>query len=81
MPASLNGEFQGKLDHLKTLSGPAFDAAYMREMATLHAGDGAAFAKEAQSGGSAGFRAFGGETHLIVARHIGAIHGAAPPTR
>ena len=81
VPAALNAEFQGKLDRLKGLSGPAFDAAYMGEMATLHAADGAAFAKEAQAGGSADYRAFGRETHLIVARHIGAIHGAAPPAR
>ena len=47
----------------------------------LHAADGAAFAKEAQAGGAADFRAFGRETHLIVARHIGAIHAAAPPQR
>ncbi len=74
-----NAEFQGKLDRLGTLSGPAFDAAYMKEMDTLHAGDGAAFAKEAADGGSPAFKAFGVETHLIVQRHIGAIH-AAPPS-
>ncbi len=78
VPGALDAEFQGKLDHLRTLSGPAFDAAYMREMATLHAGDGAAFAKEGAAGGSADYRAFGKETHLIVSRHIGAIQGAAP---
>ncbi len=81
VPAKLNAEFQGKLDHLRTLSGPAFDAAYMGEMATLHAEDGAAFAREAQAGGGPDYRAFGLETHLIVARHIGAIHAAAPPVR
>jgi putative membrane protein len=74
----LNAEFQGKLDHLMTLSGKAFDDAYMKEMSTLHAGDGAAFAKESSDGGSQAYRAFGAETHLIVQRHIGAIH-AAPP--
>ena len=51
----------------------------MSGMAVLHAADGAAFAEEGTRGGSADFRAFGRETHLIVARHIGAIHGAAPP--
>ncbi len=77
--AKLNGEFQGKLDHLKTLSGSAFDAAYMSEMSALHAADGAAFAKESSDGGSAAYRAFGAETHRIVARHIGAIHASPPP--
>ena len=78
VPAALNGEFQAKLDHLKGLSGPAFDAAYMRDMADLHPKDGAAFAKEGAAGGSADYRAFGRETHKIVARHIGAIQGAEP---
>ena len=79
VPAKLNAEFQGKLDRLRGLSGPAFDAAYMREMASLHAKDGAAFAQEAKGGGSADYRGFAGETHRIVARHIGAIHAETPP--
>ena len=79
--ADLNPEFAGKLAHLRSLSGPAFDAAYMDQMSAIHAGDGAAFAKEAKEGGSAGFRAFAAETHVIVQRHIGAIHAAAPPSR
>ncbi len=79
LPAQLNPDFRGKLDRLMALSGPAFDAAYMSEMSTLHAGDGAAFAKESSDGGSPAYRAFGAETHVIVARHIGAIDGAPPP--
>ena len=75
-----NAEFSGKLDHLKALSGPAFDQAYLSEMATLHAADGAAFAKVARTGETAGMRAFGAETHRIVQRHIGAIQ-AVPPAR
>ena len=72
-PGVLNVEFQGKLDHLKSLSGEAFDKAYLGEMASLHAADGAAFAKESKAGGSSDYRAFGAETHVIVQRHIGAI--------
>ena len=75
---SLNAEFSAKMTKLSALSGPAFDAVYMREMATLHDGDGAAFAKEGAGGGSPAFRALGMETHKIVQRHIGAIHGAQP---
>ena len=78
VPAQLTPEFQAKLDKLKTLSGAAFDAQYMREMRDLHPKDGAAFAKEGESGGSSEHRAFGRETHLIVARHIGAIQAADP---
>jgi putative membrane protein len=80
-PAKLNSEFQGKLDRLKGLSGHAFDVAYMTEMADLHPKDGAAFAKEATASPDLGFRNFAGETHLIVLRHIGAIHAAPPPAR
>ena len=78
-PTTPNAEFQAKMARLQSLQGPAFDSAYMGEMATLHAGDGAAFAKESQDGGSPAFRAFGAETHVIVQRHIGAIHAAPPP--
>jgi putative membrane protein len=72
--ATPNAEFAGKLSRLSGLSGKAFDAAYLSEMATLHDGDGAAFAKESGDGGSPAYRAFGAETHRIVQRHIGAIH-------
>ena len=75
---TLNADFTAKMAKLSALSGAAFDAAYMRAMATLHDGDGAAFAKEGAGGGSPAFRAFGMETHRIVQRHIGAIHGAQP---
>ena len=78
VPPSLTPEFQAKLDQLKKLSGPAFDVQYMRDMGELHPKDGAAFAKEGESGGSADYRVFSRETHLIVARHIGAIQAADP---
>ncbi len=70
-----NAEFAGKMATLKGLSGAAFDAQYMSDMAALHDADGAAFLKESTEGGSAAYRAFGAETHRIVERHIGAIHG------
>lgn len=78
---ALNTEFSGKLSHLKSLSGAAFDSAYMQDMSVIHAKDGAAFAKEAKGGGLADYKAFAAETHLIVLRHIGAIHGASPPAK
>ncbi len=79
LPSKLNAKFQGQMDQLQSLRGSAFDAQYMGDMAALHPMDGAAFAQEATGGGSAAFRAFGAETHLIVQRHIGAIGGATPP--
>jgi len=74
-----NAQFAGKMATLEGLSGAAFDQAYMSDMAALHDADGAAFLKESEDGGSAAYRAFGAETHRIVQRHIGAIHGAKPP--
>ena len=72
----LNAEFSGKLSHLDTLSGHAFDVAYMESMADIHAKDGAAFAKEAAETGNPDYKAFAAETHVIVLRHIGAIKAA-----
>jgi putative membrane protein len=69
----LNADFSAKLQHLSSLSGVAFDKAYLSGMATLHGMDGAAFAKEGANGGTPDYRAFGVETHRIVLRHIGAI--------
>ena len=77
--ATPNVAFAGKMATLKGLSGAAFDEAYMSDMAALHDADGAAFLKESTEGGSAAYRAFGAETHRIVQRHIGAIHGTQPP--
>lgn len=75
---TLNPQFQKKLDSLKALSGEAFDAAYLREMEDIHAKDGAAFAKEAQSGSNPKLKAFAAETHRIVERHIGELKAVGP---
>ncbi len=80
-PQPLNADFSARLDQLGKLSGAAFDQAYMAEMATIHDADGAAFATEAQESPNAGLKAFADETHTIVLRHIGAIHGASPPAK
>ncbi len=80
-PARLNADFTRSLDTLKKLAGPAFDAAYLAEMETIHAADGAAFADEAKAGTDADLRAFAAETHIIVERHIGALHAVPLPTK
>ena len=78
-PTALNAEFQKKLDALNALSGHEFDEAYLHAMEDIHAKDGAAFAKEAQSGTNPALRDFAKETHRIVVRHIGELkaQGAA----
>jgi putative membrane protein len=75
---SLNADFEKKLDDLKGLSGPAFDAAYLKAMEDIHAKDGAAFAKEAKTGTNPALRDFAAETHRIVVRHIGELRALGP---
>jgi putative membrane protein len=70
-PDTLNPTFQSKLDAAKALTGAAFDQLYLHDMLMVHAGDGAAFAKESTVGGDPKLRAFATETHRIVVRHIG----------
>ncbi|MEX3630551.1 MAG: DUF4142 domain-containing protein [Burkholderia sp.] len=73
----LNAAFTQRLDKLRGLPGPADDA-FIAEMKTIHAADGADFAKEARDGSNPGLRAFAAETVRIVKRHQGALH-ALPP--
>jgi putative membrane protein len=71
LPSDLNADFKGRLDKIRALSGDKFDAAYIADMKKVHAGDGAAFAKEAKSGSNPALKAFAAETHSIVEQHIG----------
>jgi putative membrane protein len=73
--STLIPEFQQKLDHLKTLSGAEFDAAYLEEMKAIHDKDEKLFAQEAVDGGASAYKAFAAKTDRIVKRHIGALHG------
>jgi putative membrane protein len=75
---ALNAQFQKQLDDMKALSGVAFDSAYLKAMAQIHAKDGAAFAKEAKSGTNPALRDFASETHRIVVRHIGELKAVGP---
>jgi len=74
-PTDLNADFTARVAKLDALSGKAFDDAYIADMKTIHAADGAAFAKEAQVAKNPDLKAFAAETSLIVKRHIGALHG------
>ena len=67
----LNAEFKARLDKISALSGEKFDKAYVEDMKKIHAGDGAAFKKEAKDGTNPSLKAFAAETYNIVQRHIG----------
>jgi putative membrane protein len=77
-PDALNAKFQGQLEKIKAMQGFAFDAAYLKAMEDVHAGDGAAFAKEAKQGSDPKMKAFAAETHRIVLRHIGELKAIGP---
>lgn len=71
VPGTLDAAFSSELASLQALSGPAFDAAYLRDMEQVHAKDGAAFAHEATHGDNPQLKAFALETHAIVEAHVG----------
>lgn len=74
MSSALNTTFQQRLEKLKSVSGPEFDAAYIADMEEIHDNDQKLFAQEAMEG-SDKFKTFAHQTDLIVRRHIGALHG------
>ena len=77
-PTTLKPTFQTELEQLEAASGPAFDALYLKDMENIHAKDGAAFAREAETGTNPDLRAFAAETHRIVLRHIGELKAIGP---
>lgn len=80
LATELNPHFTKAMARLQGLSGPAFDNAYIAEMDTVHAADGAAFDKEARLANDPDLKAFAAETSLIVKRHIGALHAPGTET-
>jgi putative membrane protein len=72
--ATLNSTFQERLQKLKSVSRPDFDAAYISDMEEIHDNDEKLFAQEATQGSDA-FKSFAHQTDLIVKRHIGELHG------
>ena len=74
----LNQQFERQVDELKSLTGPAFDAAYLHDMEDIHAKDGAAFEKEAETGTNPALKSFAAQTHRIVLRHIGELKALGP---
>ena len=79
-PTELNSSFKSRLEDLNSLSGPGFDAGYLKAMTAIHAVDVAAFKKEAVHGENSALRAFARETVVIVERHIGSLHAVPLPT-
>lgn len=72
--ATLNADFQQRFVKLKSVSGAAFDSAYIADMEEIHDNDEKLFAKEAAEG-SESFKTFAHRTDRIVKRHIGSLRG------
>ena len=70
VPTQLTGKEKSLYDRLSKLSGPAFDAAYMRAMVDDHRKDVAAFRKESQSGKDPEVKQFASSTLPTLEEHL-----------
>jgi putative membrane protein len=66
----LDAKHQAMVDKMKSLSGPAFDKAYVPAMVAAHKKDDALFSKEASSGEDADIKAFAAKTDQTVKMHL-----------
>ncbi|RYC33584.1 DUF4142 domain-containing protein [Lichenibacterium minor] len=71
LPSELNAEVKARLAEISAFKGERFDRAYVADMKEIHAGDGAAFLKEAKQGGDPALKSFAAATHDVVRRHSG----------
>jgi putative membrane protein len=83
LPDSLDAKDKALYDRLSSLSGDAFDKAYMRAMIKDHVEDVAEFQKESKAANDQDIRSFASTTlptlqdHLHMARHLGTEVGVA----
>ena len=70
VPSALDSTHQAMVEHLKGLSGDAFDRAYVKHMVKDHQKDVAEFQEESTSGQDADIKAFAGKTLEVVKSHL-----------
>jgi putative membrane protein len=70
VPTSLDKKTQATVDKMKTLTGAAFDKAYMSDMVADHKEDIALFQAESLSGHDADVKAFAGKTLPTLREHL-----------
>ncbi|HUA63964.1 MAG TPA: DUF4142 domain-containing protein [Verrucomicrobiae bacterium] len=70
LPTALDSKDQSTKDHLSSLSGAAFDRAYMKDMVSDHKTDIAEFQREADKGGDPDFKTFAGKTLPTLQEHL-----------
>lgn len=71
LPVTIDPKHQATRDRLATLSGTAFDRAYMREMVTDHERDVAQFERQASAGRDAAVKAWAVQTLPTLREHLG----------
>jgi putative membrane protein len=70
LPTELSGEHQSGYEHLNSLSGAAFDKAYMEHMVSDHEKDVAEFDKASTSATDADLKAWAGKTLPTLKEHL-----------
>lgn len=70
LPATMLAQHQQHIGHLKALSGPAFDKAYMSMMVQDHEKDVAAFQKASQSEADPDLKAFAQKRLPVLKSHL-----------
>lgn len=70
LPTSIDARHQATKDRLSTLSGSAFDRAYMRDMVTHHENDIAQFEQETRQGRDAAGQAWAQQTLPTLREHL-----------
>ena len=70
VPTSLDKKTHATVDKMKTLTGAAFDKAYMSDMVADHKEDIALFQSESLSGQDADVKAFAGKTLPTLREHL-----------
>ena len=70
LPAELEGEHEKAIEHLSTLSGAAFDTAYMQHMRGDHQKDIAQYEKASTSATDADIKAFATKTLPVLREHL-----------
>ena len=75
LPTTMNAKDQAEYNHLKNLSGAAFDHRYVTDMVKDHETDVKEFQKEANSGQDAQIKNFAQQTLPVLQEHLSKIKG------
>jgi putative membrane protein len=78
LPTQVDAKQRSEMDRLRSMSGPAFDAAYMQHMLQDHRKDVAEFQKQAQSGSDQALKGFAQKYLPALQQHLQMAQSIAP---